>query len=162
MANNNLGKNRLFRALQHGLSTLKEGVARTSAEWHKFSEGGHVLVEKAFGLPDWRFERSKTGVVDDTAPNTAAPGDAQVFKAYGFAGLCGYLEFTGGTNPTATLELWAFDTENKKWFLVTTKAGVGDFEEARFEEQVRGRAVWIRFKDIAGNPTSFVFRGCGE
>ena len=137
----------------------KAPIDRTNAEWLRFSEGLHVLVEKAFAIADWRFSLAKVGTTADVEPNTSTPAP---MDGSGFAGLSGYLEFTGGTSPTADVTLWIKDTENNVWFEGATLTSIAGRVEIRFAEAIRGRQFWLQFTNIAGSPTSFIFRGCGE
>lgn len=144
------------------------GAERSTLEHQRFSEAGNVRVEKAFGKPDWRFSKTLSGtapVADQSDPNTSEPDASEVFDGAGFAGLNGYLKFDDGSASieTVTVELWAKDPVNDgNWFLVDTAFTVNQFEELRFENQVRGRLVWLRFVDIGASIDDVYFYGCGE
>lgn len=153
-------KNRLPHASHPDRTDATQAMDRQTAEWHRFSAGGNVLSEKAFAIPDWRFSRTKTGVVDDADPNTTPP--TKILEGAGFSGLNGYLEFTAGTTPAADITLWLYDEVNQLWFEGETKSSVAGRKEIRFAEAIRNRPFWLQFTNITGAPTSFQFRGCGE
>lgn len=152
-------RNRLSRS-QH--LTNRTGD-RPNAEYDKFSESNNVLVEKVYPNPNYQLTRSYSGsspLADEDSPNTTAPSN--IWDMDGYSGLHGYLEFTGGTNPTADIELWCYDTRNKKWFYVSRVTAVGALKEFRFADAVRGRHCFFRLANISTDVTSVTLTATGE
>ena len=89
-------------------------------------------------------------VSDENSPVTSSPqeGPGTVFDMEGFAGLSGYVVFTGGTSPDCDIELWCKDNEQNDWFLVESKSTVGERQEVRFKDQARWRKCFLRVLNV--------------
>lgn len=132
----------------------------TQAAYEKFSDSGHVRVEKAYPDPCYNtWTRTKEGTTEDASPNEGSGvSDAQTWEMNGYAGISGYLLFAGGTTPSADLEVWAKDEENNVWMKAAAVLGLSSYDEFFFPSAVRSRKIFLRLRNIQGTPTSIAVR----
>lgn len=118
-----------------------------------FSKALNFRTERSCANPDYGTFRRQAVASADTAPNTAEPAFGWDLK--GYWGLHGYLEFDGGTSPSADLQLWARAGDGRnEWYLVEEKSGVGEFEEFHFDGKIRNRQVALVVSALYGSPTN--------
>jgi hypothetical protein len=122
-----------------GLDIREHG--NTRAESEKFSAARNVRVEMCYANP--KYDLVRTGI---TVADAAGPTGAGVlhWNLEGYRAISGYINHVGaGAGPTATLQLWAFDSLADTWFFVREFAAVAALTEFRFNENVRGRRIAI-------------------
>jgi len=154
--NKNLNDNRIRIEIQNDRTKGTLG----DVQLHSFSADKNRRVEQACAVPDYsEYTRAGAGapIADDANPNTGAPGAANLWDLKGFWGLHGYIEFTGGALPTASVALWARDDSDghDNYFLVQTIHGVADRVEFHFDGQVRGRKVFLQVLNIPVAVTAY-------
>lgn len=128
-----------------------------------FSVAENVRTEQHVAEPDYSRERNTTSagaIVDQPDPNTTAPDGKEIWDLSGYQGGHGYLELDAA--ETADIELWAFDRQNTKWFLVDSVQNVPSFREFRFAGQVRGRLVWLRLTNVGAAIRNIALRFSAE
>lgn len=148
-------KNRLDLALAHN----NDRLGRPDAELARLSAGQNVRMERVVATPNYS-DWTRTISSADANPNTTPPPSG-LWDFAGYMGIHGYLVFTGGTSPTATVELWAYDSTNNMYYL-SDSAVVGDKEEFRFSEGARGRKVFLRVLNLSAGVTSIAMRATPE
>lgn len=107
-----------------------------------FSLSYNVRTERVVADPDYSLAKQSISS-SEADPRSTEPNAGVTWDLMGYYGLNGYLSFTSGSG-TATVELYAYDRQNKKWFLVSSVAGVSHLEEFDFGGEVKGRLIFLR------------------
>ena len=134
----------------------RTGVGRGSLEIEQYTE--HGAVKTYPNCEPCNYDHGRTGITANEADPTIA--SSVWWDFIGFKGVAGHLQFTGGTNPTADIVLWAKDTQNSKLVKVATVSNVGDQEEFLFSNNVRGRWIVLQVIGLTGSPTSVDLHAC--
>jgi len=161
MDNRNTTENRLSLAAQEN-PALGD---RPGAEWKKFSKAQQVRVEHSCALPVYdQWTRTMTGAppTADPDPNTTPPAAANLWDLSGYFSLHGYLKFTGGMLPTASIWLWAYNLPGNYFFKVAELHGIRHGEEFRFDGQVRNRTMFLQVGNIPAGVTQVALVACPE
>lgn len=98
----------------------------------------------------WMLHRAKTGVVDDTDPTLASSG----VLAVNFTNVLVKLNFTGGTNPWATITPWFRDVGAKARGPWVRGTAIEDVENnTQVPVEVLNREVWLQLTSFNSNPS---------
>lgn len=105
--------------------------------------------------------RTKSDTADDDSPLTTSPPTTEIYKIpikrpyfegnQPYTGLRLFVEFDGGTNPSATVTVWG--SSNEGWVKLATLVGVENRQLYQLAD-IDDAEIWVQLTNIAGTPTN--------